>query len=82
MFLRRKKKHLHVCVGTGEFTVLLLTFPDFVDDNQTVEVWYCIYRRFSQQQSLLSEALVCKLRCDTQGAPLDADEFSSCWCDS
>lgn len=26
----KKKKHFHICVGTGEFTILLLTFPDLV----------------------------------------------------
>lgn len=83
VFLR--KKSISTFVSEQEnlpYCFLLFQTWYFVDDNQHVEVWYCIYCRFSQQQPLLSETLVCKLRCDTQGAPLDADEFSSCWCDS
>lgn len=60
--------------GDLPYCFLLFQTWYFVDDDQTVGLSYT--------RVLWTAVSVFKWRCDTRGAPLDADEFSSCWCDS
>lgn len=60
-------KQFHVCVGIRKMTIISFSRPATLGDNQTAEVWDCTYSRFSQHQSLFSEALLCKFRCYGRG---------------